>query len=202
MAKVLDLETAVLEYTNSNAVRALDPQSKWSITASYICELSPVQTNREYNKNPDRTYQIVYKYGGVSLLDLLKKPGADDPDIIINDETRFYQLNDKSLTPMIKLVKKMLPGIDELNTHYIHGDVHLGNIVYDGKTPRLIDFTSLTQVDDSRIEDIRTLYDNLKTIVKSSWVSKVFPKHFNRWGNEQHGTREEYYRGILTCPEP
>lgn len=37
--------------------------------------------------------------------------------------------------------------MEQLNAKYVHSDLHLGNIVTDGKIPRIIDFATLQSID-------------------------------------------------------
>jgi serine/threonine protein kinase len=161
VSKILEERFVQEEYENSMKVRELDPGGAWSITAEHACRLGESQDNTNFVKDKE-TYEIIYRNGGVSLYDLLLKPGVTGkPHLYVNgfiengveDPTVFDFLDPEGLSRLIKGAKGILAGLDELNKKYIHGDMHLGNVVYDGHRSRLIDFGSLKLIDDNfRIE--------------------------------------------------
>jgi len=156
VSKILEERFVEEEYENSRKVRLMDPEGIWSVTAEHACMLGEKQDNADYVKDMEN-YVIIYKNGGVSLYDLLLKPGIyGKPHLYVNgfiengveDPSVFDMLDPDGLSRLIQATKGILAGLDVLNTRYIHGDLHLGNIVYDGERARLIDFASLKLVED------------------------------------------------------
>jgi hypothetical protein len=157
VAKVMDAEEARNEYRNSFLIRQLDPDGAWSILAEQSCEISPSQANANYKNSPDRRTQLIFRNGGKSLLDYLIQNGGDSEKFVFYlegiddggdpDPQAFSYLNYHRLSTVISAIKRLMPALDILNSKYSHTDLHLGNIVYDGETPRLIDFSTLSPVD-------------------------------------------------------
>ena len=124
------------EYRNSFLVKQLDPKNNWSLTALHACTIRKSQPNANY-KPAVQTRQLIFKNGGKSLADLLVKPGAQGHwSEYIREAAKFKHLEPKALPIVIKQLKKILPGLEQLNTKYVHSDLHVGNVVTDGKTPR------------------------------------------------------------------
>lgn len=159
------------EYRNSFLVKELDPNNDWSITALHVCTINPTQNNANYNHG-EPTHQLIFKNGGQSLSDLLLKPGIKGDtskyimginDSGLKDQTVFQKLNPDSLPILIEQVKKILPGLEILNTKYVHEDLHFGNIVTDGINPRIIDFSSLQSL-EKKIAAEQKVYNRCLTI--------------------------------------
>lgn len=159
VAKLMDAEEARNEYKNSFLIRQLDPDGMWSIHAEQACEISSSQPNANYTNSPEKRTQLIFRNGGKSLLDYLIQNGGDSDKLVFYlqgideggdpDPQAFDYLNYSHLGTILSVVKRLLPALDILNSQYTHNDLHLGNIVYDGHTPRLIDFSSLAPVEKS-----------------------------------------------------
>jgi len=156
VSKILDERFIEEEYANSNLVREMDPEGLWSVTAEHVCELADAQENANYVKDTE-THQIIYRHGGVSLFDLLLKPGVygkthlfvnGERERDVEDHSVYDLLDPDGLSRLIHATKGIIGGLDILNTKYLHGDIHLGNIVYDGHRSRLIDFPSLKRIEE------------------------------------------------------
>ena len=156
----------------------MDPDNNWSITAIHACTINPIQTNANYNRG-ESTHQLIFKNGGKSLYDLLLKPGqkGDVTQYInginesgTNDKSVFQKLEPDGLSKLINQLKKILPGLEILNTKYVHGDIHLGNIVTDGINPRIIDFASLQSLEQKKESEKKYLDRCLKVNPKSECV--------------------------------
>jgi hypothetical protein len=156
VSKDINDEFLELEYKNSFLVKELDPGGEWSITAQYACTIR--DTQEETNWVPGLKRQLIFKNGGNDLYSLLLKPGQKgDVSKYINglnddghsDITIFEKLDPVGIKNIIRQLHKILPSLDILNTKYIHGDLHFGNIVTDG-VPRLIDFSNLESVADRK----------------------------------------------------
>uniref|UniRef100_A0A6C0DVN1 Aminoglycoside phosphotransferase domain-containing protein n=1 Tax=viral metagenome TaxID=1070528 RepID=A0A6C0DVN1_9ZZZZ len=170
VSKVTDAAGVEQEYKASYLIRQLDPAGDWSIHAEQRCAILPKQANANYRTAADRLEQLIFRNGGASLLDyLLDQSGrsehfqfyiqgiteAGDPD-----PRAYTYLNYSHLTTVIELVKRLLPKIDLLNSIYLHGDLHLGNIVYDGDRPRIIDFAGLSPI-DAEVERANSVWSEL-----------------------------------------
>ena len=219
VSKILSAEDLKEEYEASLLVRAMDPEGAWSITAEEACDLNAEQTNANYVQN-SFTQQIIFKHGGINLFDLLLKEGVSGRAEIYakgyndagdEDPSSFKKLNPERLSTFIFAVKNALPAIERLNEKYIHGDLHLGNIIFDGHSSKLIDFASIRPVetliaketayvekcinadcglyqyravigkDFALIDDIRSVWQDVYKIVNSDWVFSTFPGRFNGW---------------------
>jgi hypothetical protein len=157
VSKVTDSDGVKQEYIASFRVRQLDPLGEWSIHAEQKCEISPKQTDTNYKTAADRREQLIFKNGGSSLLDYLLDNGGrpEHFDFYLQgideggdpDPRAYSYLKYEHLTTVIELIQRLLPKIDILNTTYLHGDLYIGNIVYDGDRPRIIDFGQLSSID-------------------------------------------------------
>lgn len=170
VGKVMKEEDAKIEYANSMKVQALDPEGLWSITAIKMSRLANSQNNANFERseqnrktkknkfikntgltNPDplllfypSTTQIIYKYGGQSLASLLTKSGAH----VYGGNYDVSDINTEKLPEFVQACKSIIPGLNVLNKKYIHQDLHLGNILWDGKTARMIDFGEMVSVEE------------------------------------------------------
>jgi hypothetical protein len=129
---------------NSAEIHALDPDGLYTIVPLHHCQLAPHQTNTNFRRNridPKNTYnnvssnntrrgqkkiythQIIYRNGGQNLHRLLVSP--------------------KNFSKVFAALKVFMPNLVEFNRHYIHFDLHLENLVFDGKRIRMIDFEKM-----------------------------------------------------------
>ena len=129
------------ELANADAVRALDPAGEYTIVPLHSCKLAGLQTNTNFlrNKNdPNNTYenneerlgqrkiythQVIYRNGGKSLV-------------------RWFGER-KHHASVIAAIKEFIPHLVEFNKHYIHFDLHMDNLVFDGSHVRMIDFEKM-----------------------------------------------------------
>ena len=186
VGKVMNEADAKIEYANSMKVRALDPEGRWSITVEKIGRLANSQNNANFarseqnrktkkNKfiknaglnNPDplflfkpSTTQLIYKYGGKPLAGLLTKSGAH----IFDDTFDESEVNAEKLSEFIQACKSIVPGLNALNKKYVHQDLHLGNILWDGKTARMIDFGEMVTVEERFIAKKKNFVGNLEAL--------------------------------------
>ena len=183
VGKVLNEKDAKLEWANSMKIRELDPVGMWSVTAE---KMSPIlekqnnsdfaksETNRKTRKNkfiknisdPDpellfypSTTQLIYKNGGKSLATMLTKSGVDIFDVTDVNDVYIDRLPD-----FIKATKLIIPGVDILNTKYIHQDLHPGNILWDGTRARLIDFSEMETIEERFIAKKKNFIGNLEKL--------------------------------------
>ena len=144
------------EYKNSFLIKELDPRGTWTISALHACTIKKSQENTNWRPG-EKTHQLIFKNGGKDLYSLLLKPGfSGDSNKYINglddkgkeDPSVYDRLDMRGVSNVIQHLHRILPKLDILNEKYIHGDLHLGNIVTDGFTPRIIDFSSLRPVSE------------------------------------------------------
>jgi hypothetical protein len=151
VSKQVSAETGVAEHQNSFLVRNLDPTGEWSIVAEHVCSIAPEQINTNFVLVADsgdvRNYQLIFKNGGLSLLNLLMKDhGAVYDEKYLYDPENYDKLDPEGLRIIISVVKKVVQHLDILNSKYSHNDMHLGNIVYNraNDTGHIIDFARMT----------------------------------------------------------
>lgn len=180
VGKIMIEESASDELTKSNKIRELDPLMEWSITIDLKCKINDIQTDEDFNNKKDskdyrgKIYQIISKYGGISLYNKLNIDATNDN----------YSLIKKDEIPIcFKLVKNLIPKIKELNKKYYHNDLHLHNILYnpeDGKIKifdfgRLIDVNEFKKQDEEfQISDLNKLHDRLYAILDNMRMLNIF----------------------------
>lgn len=141
VAKAVPGHKVESELANADAVRALDPAGDFTIIPLHNCALAVKQTNANFlrNKNdPNNTYenneerlgqrkiythQVIYRNGGKSVARWLSEP--------------------KHIGKVIRALKVFIPHLVEFNKTYMHFDLHLDNLVYDGEKIRMIDFEKM-----------------------------------------------------------
>jgi len=129
------------ELANSAAVRALDPVGDYTIVPLHSCKLAGAQTDANflrnkndssntYENNEERlgqrkiyTHQVIYRNGGKSVARWLSEP--------------------KHLGKIIRALKVFISHLVEFNKSYMHFDLHLDNLVFDGEKIRMIDFEKM-----------------------------------------------------------
>jgi hypothetical protein len=129
------------ELANADAVRALDPTGDYTIVPLHHCALAGAQTNANflrnknnsnntYENNEERlgqrkiyTHQVIYRNGGKSLQWWFSQP--------------------KHIGKIIRALKVFIPKLVEFNKSYMHFDLHLDNLVFDGEKIRIIDFEKM-----------------------------------------------------------
>lgn len=143
-SKVVPTSMLESQLQNSAEIHALDPDGLYTIVPLHHCPLAPHQTNTHFKRNindPKNTYnnvssnntrrgqrkiythQIIYRNGGQNLHRLLDSP--------------------KNFPKVFAALKVFMPNLVEFNRHYIHFDLHLENLVFDGKRIRMIDFEKM-----------------------------------------------------------
>ena len=186
VGKVMNEADAKIEYTNSMKVRALDPEGLWSITVMAMSRLANSQNNANFGRseqnrktkknkfiknaglnNPDplllfkpSTTQLIYKHGGKSLAGLLTKSGTH----VFGDTFDVSDINVEKLSEFIQACKSIVPGLNALNKKYVHQDLHLGNILWDGKTARMIDFGEMVTIEERFAAKKKNFVGNLEAL--------------------------------------
>lgn len=186
VSKTTSEEFLEREFVNSLLLKKLDPEGEWSVTAEHACKIGPGQNSRNYEPGKSNTYQIIFKNAGVNLYDLLLKPGIKGDAFYYKDGllekggaedfSVFSNLDPNGLILLIKQLKLLLPKLAILNLTYIHRDLHFGNIISDGNTPKIIDLDSLTTV-ESLVSEQKKLYHGCLKVKKGcDWVKQQLEK--------------------------
>ena len=163
------------EKNKSNLVRDLNRNGEYTVTVNEMCELAPNQTNTNFENRPNREIQLISKYAGTSVEDLIPEDKIlDDPEVYVHltpeDIHKFYE--------GLRAIKSLAPRLREFNEHFIHNDLHFGNIVWDGTTARLIDFSELETLPEA-IARLEEQYpdaseDEIETAAKSTDVARLY----------------------------
>lgn len=140
VSKVLSQEEADVEFDNGRLVALLDRTGMWSAPAVDACGLAERQTNNNYVSGD---YQLIYPYAGHALEELLVIEGEVFDESYLENPADYGRLSAEGFTRMVKELGRFIPILVEFNKHYIHGDLHLRNLVFDGEQIRMIDFASL-----------------------------------------------------------
>jgi len=186
VAKTTSEEFLEREFVNSLLLKKLDPDGDWSVTAEHACKIAPGQNSKNYVPTELNTHQIIFKNAGVNLYDLLLKPGVKGDAFYYKDGllekggdedfSVFSRLEPANLSLLIKQLKIFLPKLALLNQTYIHRDLHFGNIVSDGSTPRIIDLDSLTPV-KALVSEQKKLYEGCVRVKKAcTWIKGQIKK--------------------------
>lgn len=114
------------EIRHASSVRKVDPEGEWSVPFEAA---GPIDGDTEFR------YQIIYKYGGDSLDDIIYESRKNDSKIRPENVILFTEIIPKAMTALDKMHSR----------GFTHGDVTLKNLVYNeaDKTVRLIDFQTL-----------------------------------------------------------
>jgi hypothetical protein len=173
------------EFVNSLLIKKLDPNGDWSVTAEHACKIAPGQNSKNYDPGESNTHQIIFKNSGVNLYDLLLKPGVKGDVLYYKDGllengaenlSAFSNLDPNGLSLLIKQLRLLLPKLAILNQTYVHGDLHLGNIISDGTTPKIIDFDTLISVETRVLEQTKLYYRCLTVKKGCEWVKEQIDK--------------------------
>lgn len=146
------------EKERSNLVKAVNKNSAYTVPVNTVCELADNQTNTEFERRPNREIQLISKYSGTSVKDLI-------PDVAILNDKELYPLAmtpdaEEKMLEGLRAIKSLAPHLREFNKHFVHNDLHFGNIVWDGTTARLIDFSELQTVPEA----VESLQDRNRTM--------------------------------------
>jgi len=200
VGKIMTEKNALEELSNSDKVKALDPEGEWSITVvhtSSFMKEQPQEKDYDIKYYEEYPTQLISKFGGSTL----KK--------IINWDEEFPNvLNIDKLPLLIQLIKRTIPIIDKLNVLYFHNDLHLDNIIYnehDNKL-RLIDFGKLTSISD--ITDIGAKCDfeeffySVKSLLRNSnQIKTTYKDHFKAWLKIYPTDCHQFKDALLNIPE-
>ena len=146
VGKITGEEDVEAEIRAGALIRKLDPDGLWSITAIKACNVNPSNVNEGF------TNQLIYRYGGVPLVDLMMADDSKFEYYMLDEESEWDRLSVSGFDKMIQLIAEFLPNLEKLNDLYQHNDLHLKNLVYDGEKIRMIDFATLINNRDLKKE--------------------------------------------------
>ena len=192
----------------SDLIETIDPNEDYTLHVRAYCDISPEQENANFLDIRQGDVQLIYRDGGQSLYSLM------EPDTLDFDEVNFY-----NLILGLQLIKGFIPFLREFNQHFIHNDLHLGNLVWDGESLHMIDFAELKTVDEliedylmrkkqnpeetARKRDIEKLYHIVRNIARSKYMKKNHPTLLRYWlmsTPEDPRDLETYYSRLEALP--
>lgn len=146
ISKLFSEEIAYQEEVNINKKVALvDKNNRFTLKMISNCQITPAYINTnvtDINKckiieNKPKIYQIVYEYGGMDLQKLF---------IQGHITTAYPNLN---IYQFLKNLLEVLKGLELLlKNGFVHRDIKMDNILYNGEKIILIDFGLLTTVEE------------------------------------------------------
>ncbi len=146
ISKLFSEEIAYQEEVNiSKKVALLDKDNKFTLKMISNCQITPAYINTnvaniskcKITENKPKIYQIVYEYGGMDLQKLF---------IQGHITTAYPNLN---IYQFLKSLLEVLKGLELLlKNGFVHRDIKMDNILYNGNKIILIDFGLLTTVEE------------------------------------------------------
>jgi len=196
------------EIEATELIEKIDPNEDYTLQVRAYCEISPEQENANFSDISQGDMQLIYRDGGQSLYSLM------DPDSLDFDDANF-----DNVILGLRLIKGFIPILREFNQHFIHNDLHLGNLVWDGEAVHMIDFAELKTLDElikiyskhnqknpeelARKRDIEILYHLVRKIARSNYVKKNHPTFLRYWlmsTPEDPKDLETYYSRLEALP--
>jgi len=230
----LSEQKALEEYEKGMKIKTLDPEGRFFITPEAICSYADTQENANWGQfveakekwsktmkgKPASSIQIIYKYGGSKIENILVKnpPYALGSSIKFSDEAHWELLDPMRFGVFIRALKGFVPILDRLHTQFVHRDLHVGNMLYDeAGGARLIDFGEAAALDGmkpkaaekAKLDEWAMLIMIGWNTAGSRWGMRYFPKVFLPWlesvmvviGNKK-STVDSYRALLLSMPEP
>ena len=186
VSKVVEFTTAEREFSASEYIKnAIPSYNKYFCLVEHYCQFEPTNNINTGPPTEFRDYLSISPFCGEAVSYVLRKENITESIFI---GILFYTIT-------------LIEGIRRLHdVNVIHGDIHIGNILYDSKTRklRLIDFEAAysPETDEQFIKgeynDLALLYDSVYTIcdiiVKSRKLHTSEP--IKRWMSEQLNTKK------------
>jgi serine/threonine protein kinase len=164
------------EKTIQDRIKKLDPNNTFTVPLYTACDVKSFKNKDnvescELIKNINQEYsQLIYKYGGISLKDVIKGQGS-----IKNFMDIFVKLR-----PILIGLKKMI------ESNLIHQDIKPPNILYDKYKLYLIDFGILIES-----QKVYTMQNNY--VLKYDYP--YYPPEYKLYSNNK--TFDEYYEKVI-----
>jgi hypothetical protein len=139
---------------------AVYPETKCTLTDGRIALFSP--------------------FGGQSILEIFYSKGPivdeDSEDVLGRVMNGVIVRNNDKVNKVIQALQRLMEQVKTMNAEGIyHNDIHEGNIVYDGKDTRLIDFGEMSEEGNEEIGQIEDIIYKLKLPQKGGLRKKAVP---------------------------
>ena len=149
VGKVTDEVSVMQEMAASRAIRRYTDWADWACPAIYTCKVSGSDDE-----------QIVYRYCGTPLQNLLMRHGTYEDGYLLDEDSP--DLVADGFDQMVRLIIDFLPRIQTLNRRYIHGDMHLRNILQKNGICYMIDFATMVPLRVAFEKAVRLVTRDLK----------------------------------------
>jgi len=190
VGKVTDEEYIIQELAASRAIQRYHDWADWACPAIYSCGVTGTSDK-----------QLVYRYCGTPLQNLLVTRGAYDDRMLLDPDSDI--LSAPGFDQVVRLVIDFLPRIEELNKSYIHGDMHLRNILQKDGSCYLIDFATMVPVKTAIQNSIRKVANRLgmpaagKVPAKPEYIAAFIESHADEIKAEALNADVEYILNSL-----
>lgn len=223
VGKQVSDENAGRELLKANNVNRINRNGIYTIRANTACRLNRIQQTSGFEWQNQRQTQLFSRYGGESVASLLQLKFLDTPK-------DFSMVNPDYILEGLRAIRSIIPHLREFHRHFVHNDLHVGNIVWDGTHARLIDFTDMEPVEhnienlrkkyptetDDRLyfkaieKDMERLYKTVLKVLQSKYIqsNEQYRNQFRIWilGTPKGGdfdpvrSLEIYYHKLETLP--
>jgi len=149
IGKVTDEVSVMQEMAASRAIMRYDDWADWACPAIYTCGV-----------DGSDDLQIIIRYCGTPLQNLLVDEGFYDDDMLLDEDSTVLDAN--GFDRMVRLLINFLPRIQTLNKKYIHGDMHLRNILHKDGVCYMIDFATMVPLRVAFEKAVRVVTRDLK----------------------------------------
>jgi serine/threonine protein kinase len=151
ISKITDKNTADKEENTNEIIRKIDPNGEYFITLYKRCAIGEISSKDGMNKCAvvnNKRYKPGYLRRTIKLGEVL--PKFDNLVFMDGGKKSLKDVIDNmSVKEMAGVFLHLLRGVELLNNNgIIHGDLHLDNIMVDGKNVRIIDFGSVYRMDE------------------------------------------------------
>lgn len=220
VGKYTSKRKAYEEKKRSNLTRILNANRRFTVPINAICKVAAEQANTNFSARPNYTMQIVSEFRGTSVEKLI--PDED----VLNDSTTYRHLTEEDITNLfqgLRAIKNLAPNLYIFNEHFVHNDLHFGNIVWDGEQARILDFGELETVrqaarrlqsmypdlsleeaiEEAKSIDIVKLFGFVVDIIKTKFIQERYKDMFRAWqfGNPtRFRSRDTYYERLAALP--
>lgn len=117
-------------------------------------------------------------FGGQSILQMFYSKGPiveeDSEDVLGRVMNGVIVRNNDKVNEVIESLQRLMEQVKTMNAEGIyHNDIHEGNIVYDGKDTKLIDFGEISEEGNNEVGQIEHIIDKLKLPQKGGLRKRV-----------------------------
>jgi hypothetical protein len=131
------------EFDVSQKVLEFDPTHEITLPVEAMCKLAGLQTNDTFvpPRNGSTVGQLISEFGGDSLYSMFQTDFLDD-------YTQFSKIQHERFFDALRALVIFQTGFRTFSLYFVHGDLHTGNIVWDGSRARMIDFWFLMTIEE------------------------------------------------------